>query len=567
MKSKHNVKIIVVLVVFLFTVLYSLPSTTMWDDAFGVLTPDEQKAVPKKLLEFSAAQFGEASSEDGKAALVKLQVDKMAPVLTSGKNPVKPEDVLNSVADTARKLLVQRGLEAMVINPDYEKGNASIRVPGLTPEELEKTVNEVSLYARMPLALAAIFPRSEITLGLDLKGGIDLVYQIDVNSIQKDDSIADAVKRSVEIIRNRIDMFGIAEPSIKAQEGNRIRIQLPGVKNPDQVKKLIQSTAMLRFHLVIDQAMSAAQLEPIDPESEIVLMMPGSPKQQATWFKLQKQAQVTGRDLKYAKVSFDDMSAPIVHLEFNAEGAAKFAQLTGSHMGEQLAIVLDDKVHSAPVIQTRITGGMATITGKFTLEEAKNLAIVLRAGALPASLIALESRVVGPTLGQESIQAGWSAGVVGAILVLIFMAFFYKLSGIIADLAVIFNTLIIFSVLVFFGGTLTLPGIAGLILTIGISVDANVIIFERIKEEFRSGKTVRASINSGFDRALACIIDSNVTTLLTVAILYAFGSGPIRGFATTLGIGLLANIFTAIVCVKLALDLMYGGNKAKTLSI
>jgi preprotein translocase subunit SecD len=419
----------------------------------------------------------------------------------------------------------------------------------------------------MPLALTSIFPRSKITLGLDLKGGIDLVYQVDVNSIQEGDSITDAVKRSVEIIRNRIDMFGIAEPSIKAQEGNRIRIQLPGVKDPERVKKLIQNTAMLQFHMVIDQAMTAAQLEPIAPDSEIVLMKPGTPKEPAIWYKLQKHSPVTGRDLKFAKVAFDDMSAPIVHLEFNAEGAAKFAQLTGSHVGEQLAIVLDNKVHSAPVIQTRITGGMATITGRFTLEEAQNLAIVLRAGALPASLIALESRVVGPTLGQESIEAGKKAGIVGAVLVLLFMAFFYKLSGVIADLAVLFNTLIIFSVLVFFGGTLTLPGIAGLILTIGISVDANVIIFERIREEFRSGKTVRASINAGFDRALSCIIDSNVTTLLTVAILYAFGSGPIRGFATTLGIGLLANIFTAIVCVKLALDLVYSGSKAKTISI
>jgi protein-export membrane protein SecD len=560
MKSKHSVKVIVVLAVFLFTVLYSLPSTTMWENTFGVLTPDEQSAVPERLLEYSA-------TEDGSAALVKFQVDRMAPVLTGVKNPVKAEDVLNSVADTARKLLVNKGLEAMVINPDYENGNASIRVPGKKPEELKTIVNNTSLYAKMPLALSSIFPRSKITLGLDLKGGIDLVYQVDVNSIQEGDSITDAVKRSVEIIRNRIDMFGIAEPSIKAQEGNRIRIQLPGVKDPERVKKLIQNTAMLQFHLVIDQAITAAQLEPINPENEIVLMKPASPNQQAMWFKLQKRAEVTGRDLKFAKVAFDDMSAPIVHLEFNAEGAAKFAQLTGSHIGEQLAIVLDNKVHSAPVIQTRITGGMATITGRFSLEEAQNLAIVLRAGALPASLIALESRVVGPTLGAESIKAGWSAGVVGAVLVLIFMAFFYKLSGIIADFAVILNTLIIFAVLVFFGGTLTLPGIAGLILTVGMAVDANVIIFERIKEEFRSGKTVRASINAGFDRALSCIIDSNVTTLLTVAILYAFGSGPIRGFATTLGIGLLANIFTAIVCVKLALDLIYSGNKAKTLSI
>jgi len=229
--------------------------------------------------------------------------------------------------------------------------------------------------------------------------------------------------------------------------------------------------------------------------------------------------------------------------------------------------VLDNKVHSAPVIQSRITGGSAQITGRFTLEEAQNLAIVLRAGALPANLILLESRVVGPTLGAESIRAGVRAGIFGALLVVAYMILFYRFCGFLADLAVVFNTLIVFAFMVFFGGTLTLPGIAGLILTVGMAVDANVIIFERIREELRSGKTVRASIEAGFDRALACIIDSNVTTILTVAILYSFGSGPIRGFATTLGFGLIANIYTAIICVKLALDLIYSRNKAATLSI
>jgi protein-export membrane protein SecD len=560
MKSKHSVKIIVVLAVLLFSLFYTLPSTKIWEGAFGVISPDEQAGVPVRLLEYAAG-------EDGKSALVKIQVDKMAEVFNRAKNPAKPDDVLNNVAEVIRKTLVDSGLEARVINPDYENGNASIRVNGKTVDEMKAVVAASKLYARLPLMLTSLFPRSKMTLGLDLKGGIDLVYQIDLNSIQENDSIADAVKRSVEIIRNRIDMYGIAEPSIKAQEGNRIRIQLPGVKDPERVKQLIQNTAMLQFHIVSDQALTAAQLEPINPENEIVLMKPASPQQQALWFKLNKKADVTGRDLKFAKVAFDDMGAPIVHLEFNAEGAAKFAAVTGSHIGEQLAIVLDNKVHSAPVIQARITGGMAQITGRFSFEEAQNLAIVLRAGALPASLIALESRVVGPTLGQESISAGWAAGLIGALLVVMYMAVFYKLSGVFADLAVLFNTLIIFAVLVFFGGTLTLPGIAGLILTVGMAVDANVIIFERIKEEFRSGKTVKASINAGFDRALACIIDSNVTTLLTVAILYAFGSGPIRGFATTLGIGLIANIFTAIVCVKLALDMYYSGARAKTLSI
>lgn len=560
MKSKYSVKIIVVLAVLLFSLFYTLPSTKIWEGAFGVISPDEQAGVPVRLLEYSAG-------EDGKSALVKVQVDKMAEVFNRAKNPAKPDDVLNNVAEIIRKTLVDSGLEARVINPDYENGNASIRVNGKSVDEMKSIVASSRLYAKLPLMLTSLFPRSKMTLGLDLKGGIDLVYQVDLNSIQENDSITDAVKRSVEIIRNRIDMYGIAEPSIKAQEGNRIRIQLPGVKDPERVKQLIQNTAMLQFHIVSDQALTAAQLEPINPENEIVLMKPASPQQQAMWFKLNKKADVTGRDLKFAKVAFDDMGAPIVHLEFNAEGAAKFAQVTGTHIGEQLAIVLDNKVHSAPVIQARITGGMAQITGRFSFEEAQNLAIVLRAGALPASLIALESRVVGPTLGQESINAGWAAGIIGALLVVMYMAVFYKLSGVFADLAVLFNTLIIFAVLVFFGGTLTLPGIAGLILTVGMAVDANVIIFERIKEEFRSGKTVKASINAGFDRALACIIDSNVTTLLTVAILYAFGSGPIRGFATTLGIGLVANIFTAIVCVKLALDMYYSGARAKTLSI
>lgn len=560
MKSKHSVKIIVVLAVLLFSLFYTLPSTRMWENAFGIISPAEQRAVPQRLLEFT-------SGEDGASALIKFQADRMAEIFNLPKDAARPDDVLNNVVDIARKTLVNMGVEARVFNPDYANANISLRIAGKTKEEAQQLISAANLYSKLPLVITSLFPRSRITLGLDLKGGIDLVYQVDLNSIQENDSISDAVSRSVEIIRNRIDMFGIAEPSIKAQEGNRIRIQLPGVKDPERVKQLIQNTAMLQFHMVKDQALTAAQLEPISPENEIVLMQPGTPRQQAMWFKLVRRPEVTGRDLKFAKVSFDEMGAPIVHLEFNAEGAAKFAQVTGSHIGEQLAIVLDNKVHSAPVIQSRITGGMAQITGRFSLEEAQNLAIVLRAGALPASLIALESRVVGPTLGQESIKAGWSAGVIGALLVLLFMIFFYKFCGLLADMAVLFNTLIIFAVLVFFGGTLTLPGIAGLILTLGFAVDANVIIFERIKEEFRSGKTVRAAINSGFDRAFSCIIDSNVTTLLTVAILYIFGSGPIRGFATTLGIGLIANVFTAIICVKLVLDLYYTGDRAKTLSI
>ena len=560
MKNKHRGTIIIVATIFLFSLFYSLPSTSIWDTAFGIISPAEQRAVPERLLEFS-------SLDDGKSALIKFQVDRMAEIFNLARNPASPDAVLNNVVDTARKVLVNRGVEARVVDPDYARGSVSLKVAGKTGEEARRLLAEAQLYAKLPLSIATLFPQAKITLGLDLKGGIDLVYQVDTDSVQENDNIADAVRRSVEIIRNRIDMYGIAEPTIKAQDGNRIRIQLPGVKDPERVKQLIQNTAMLQFHMVIDQALTADQLEPVNAETEILMMLPGNNRHQDIWFKLAARPEIAGRDLKFAKVAFDELGAPVVHLEFNAEGAARFAQVTGSHIGEQLAIVLDRKIHSAPTIQSRVTGGMAQITGGFTLEEAQNLAIVLRAGALPASLIALESRVVGPTLGQESIRAGWSAGIVGTLLVLSFMAMFYRFCGTLANAAVLFNTLIIFAVLVFFGGTLTLPGIAGLILTVGMAVDANVIIFERIKEEYRAGKTVRAAINAGFDRAFSCIIDSNVTTLLTVVILYFFGSGPIRGFATTLGVGLIANVFTAIVCVRLALALYYTDDRAGSLSI
>lgn len=559
MKSQYQFRLTLIALVVVFVVLYTFPSTPLWNGAFGQLTLDEQQAVP-----FSSIEYSDHS--DGQSAVVTFKVNSTAPIFAV-QQKITPADVLNSVADTARRALIEKGYDARVINPEYSGGAIPIRIAGKKKDELPAIVSDLNLYAKYPLSIAGIFPRAKITLGLDLKGGIDLVYQVDITSLDKNDSPADAISRSVEILRNRVDMFGIAEPSIKAQEGNRIRIQLPGVKDPDRVKSLIQSTAMLKFHLVIDQAMSATELQPINQSTEIVLFESGAKGAMGRWYKLKKEPEVTGRDLKYANVSFDEMSSPIVDLEFNPDGALKFANVTGKHLGDQLAIVLDNTIRSAPVIESRIPGGRAQIKGRFTLEEAQNLAIVLRAGALPANLIPLESQVVGPTLGRESIEAGVRAAILGTVLVIFFMAVFYKLSGVIADLAVALNTLIIFSVLVFFGGTLTLPGIAGLILSIGMAVDANVIIFERIREELRTGKTVRASIAAGFDRALSSIIDSNVTTLLTVAVLYAFGSGPIRGFATTLGIGLIANVFTAIVCVKLALEMLYSQSKTTVMSI
>ncbi|MBF0547160.1 MAG: protein translocase subunit SecD [Candidatus Riflebacteria bacterium] len=558
MKSQYNFRIGLTLVVLVLSLLFTFPSTPYWEVFFGALSIDEQQAVPENLLEFGV-------TDDGKDGLVKLKGNSAS--LVMGKlDSMGQQNILNGVADTVRRKIIEVGGDAKVINPDYTNKIISIRVPGTKDQELRDLFRKTHLYATLPSILAVAFPKSKITLGLDLKGGIDLVYQVDTSTIAEGDSITDAVKRSVEIIRNRIDMFGIAEPSIKEQEGNRIRIQLPGLKDPERVKNLIQSTAMLKFHLVKDQNFSADQLN-VDPSTDLLLPEAGKSGTPSKWYKLKKEADVSGRDLKYAQVSFDDIGAPMVHLSFNMDGATKFAQVTGQHIGEQLAIVLDNKVHSAPTIQSRITGGLAQITGHFTLEEAQNLAIVLRAGALPASLILLESRVVGPTLGSESIQAGFKAGWIGILAVVIFMIYTYKVCGCLADLAVMFNTLIVFGFLVFFGGTMTLPGIAGLILSVGMGVDSNIIIFERIREELRTGKTVRASIDAGFDRALACVIDSHVTSILTVCLLYFFGTGPIRGFAITLGFGLVANLFTAIIVVQLVLALMYRRTNATTLSI
>ncbi len=560
MKRQYHVRVLLILAVFVFAFIYTLPSTSVWDTLFGALTIDEQYAVPQSLISYS-------KTPDNAAGLITFKYDPSAGVL-SGESKVTEQDILNSVIDLARKRLSNASIAVSVPNPDYSNKQAQLRFPGITAEgELRAALQKVKLYSSLPLEMSRVFPRRKINLGLDLQGGMDLVYEIDRSSLQEGDTPQEAVRRSVEIIRNRIDLLGIAEPSIKAQGTNRIRVQLPGVKDPERVKGVIQSTAMLKFHLVIDSAPTTAQLTNVDAQEHLVLPEYDPKSKMTRWYKLKREPEVTGRDLKFAQVGFDDLNNSVVHLTFNPEGAAKFAMATGKHVGEQLAIVLDNRVHSAPVIQSRITGGMAQITGHFTPEEAHGLAIVLRAGALPATLVPLGGRIVGPTLGEQSIRQGMRAGIVGTLLVVVFMILYYKSSGMIANLAVLFNVMIVFSSLVMFGGTMTLPGIAGLILSIGMAVDANILVFERIREELRAGKTVRAAIDAGYDRAWVCILDSNITTLLTCLVLYIWGTGPVRGFAVTLGIGLMANLFTAIFVCKVAMDLLHNQNKSQTMSI
>jgi preprotein translocase subunit SecD len=371
------------------------------------------------------------------------------------------------------------------------------------------------------------------------------------------------VRQAVETIRNRVDQFGVAEPTITRQGDNRILVQLPGLQDPERAKALIGRTALLEFKLVDDRTPVDAAVAGQIPEGSELLYQRRVDKDTKTEQKVpivvQRRALLTGAELTRAEVSADP-NAPgnwQVAIEFSPEGARRFGEVTEQNVGKQLAIILDGSVYSAPRINERIPGGRAVITGQFTVEEARDLAIVLRAGALPAPVQILEERTVGPSLGADSIRQGMIAIAASAVLVFLFMLVYYRLSGLIADVALGLNLLILLAAMAAFGATLTLPGIAGIALTIGMAVDTNILIFERIREERRVGKTVRGAIEAGFSRAFRTIIDTHVTVLVTAAILYNFGTGPVKGFAVSLFVGLTASLFTAVFFTRLLFDLIY----------
>ena len=380
-----------------------------------------------------------------------------------------------------------------------------------------------------------------------------------------------AVDQALETIRNRIDQFGVAEPDIRRQGENRILIQLPGIKDTERAKELIGRTALLEFKLVDDtDDVNAALKGNVPPGTEILYQVRQDPESGKTIkvpFLLRKRTLLTGAYLTNARVEFDQFNVPYVSIKFDKKGARIFERITGDNVKKRLAIVLDNTVASAPVIQERIAGGQARITGNFTLDEAKDLAIVLRAGALPAPVKILEERTVGPSLGADSIREGLISMLVGGILVVLFMIVYYKAAGMIADIALILNIPLIAAGLAGFQATLTLPGIAGIILTIGMAVDANVIIFERIREELTLGRTPRAAVSAGFDRATLTILDANVTTLIAAVVLFQFGTGPVKGFAVTLSMGVIASMFTALILSRMIFDYILTGRKVKTLSI
>lgn len=397
-----------------------------------------------------------------------------------------------------------------------------------------------------------------------------------------------AVEQALETIRNRVDQFGVAEPVIHRQGENEIVVQLPGYKDPKRAVELIGKTAQLEFRLLDEEAPLAAELpqsikpeeekEFLDsikdriPEGDIILFQrivdPQTGEVRKKPYLLKKEVLLTGDLLSEARVAIDSrFNEPYVSLTFNSAGAKIFEEVTGANVGKRLAIILDGNVYSAPVIRERIAGGNAQITGSFSMEEAKDLAIVLRAGALPAPVKLLQNITVGPSLGRDSIEAGKKAGIIAIILVVAFMIFYYRMAGIIADIALVLNVILLLGAMAMLHATLTMPGIAGIILAIGMAVDSNVLMFERMREEYRAGKTPRAAVESGYDKAFLTIVDSHVTTLITAAVLFQFGTGPIKGFAVTLSLGVAINLFTALVGTKTAFDLILSKWQLRRLSI
>mgnify|MGYP001589933359 FL=1 len=421
---------------------------------------------------------------------------------------------------------------------------------------------------RIPVVLAVLalsawyaFPLSQrISLGLDLQGGMHLVLRVDTSKVPPEVKDRDVTAVAMEIIRNRIDQFGVREPLIQRQGTDHILVQLPGITERERALKLIGQTALLEFKLVSDNPRLLERALKGDSLTgfELAEDLEGSP------LLLDRDGVLTGGILSDAWVEPGELGLPQVNFRMTKEGAKAFSRLTGANINRRLAIVLDGKAQSAPVIQSRISDA-GVITGRFTSQEAHDLAIVLRAGALPAPVVVEEERTVGPTLGKDSIRAGLMATAVGGALVAVFMVAYYWVAGAVAVLALAMNVLMILGSLGYLHATLTLPGIAGMILTLGMAVDANVLIYERIREELTAGRPLSLAIHTGYQKALSAILDSNLTTVVAAVFLYWFGTGPIRGFATTLISGLLASMFTAIFVTRVVFDLLLASGWLKRL--
>lgn len=432
---------------------------------------------------------------------------------------------------------------------------AELRVRISKPEGMERALEVVNGLSQPVSSLTAAGAR-DLEVNAD---GSDIV--VTLSEAEKLATNDRTVQQALEIIRRRIDEVGTREPTIQRQGADRILIQVPGLGSASELKDIIGTTAQLTFRPVVSRTSNPDTAPGAGNE-----LLP-SLDQEGQYYVLERSPVVTGEELTDAQPSFDQNGRPAVNFRFNPTGARKFGDYTAENIGSPFAIVLDDEVISAPVIQSHIPGGSGIITGNFSVEESTELAVLLRAGALPAGLDFLEERTIGPELGADSIQAGKIACIVAFVAVLFFMGASYGLFGLFANIALIVNVGLIFGMLSLIGATLTLPGIAGIVLTIGMAVDANVLIFERIREELASGKGPARSISLGYERALSAIVDANITTFITALILFAIGSGPVRGFSVTLGLGILTSVFTALYVTRLIVLIWFDRRRPKTLEV
>jgi preprotein translocase subunit SecD len=478
---------------------------------------------------------------------------------------VKTEDALRAETDSDMERLIQQAEDEKVTGLSGRRtGDNQFELTGVTPDSKSKLADLAKRY----------LPDWSLQ---------DQPERLVLNrSAQATEQIRQlAVTQAVQTITNRVDQFGVTEPTIQEASNYRIIIQLPGVDDPERVRSLIKDTAFLEFRIVrfpkgggngvsSREAVLANYNGQLPQDLEVLAQDVRDANGKVlgqSFYAVDKRRSVTGRDLRMARPGLGQFNDPVVQFSLTPTGAGAFAELTGNNIGEGLAIVLDGKVVSAPVINARIGDQGGVIEGRFTQQEVQDLSTVLRSGALPAGITYLEERTVGPSLGRDSIQNGLRAGLIGTALVVLFMLVIYKLSGFNAVIALALNLLLLLAGLAMLNATLTLPGIAGILLTIGMAVDANVLVFERIREEIRAGRTVRSAVDQGFDKALSSIVDSNVTTLIAAVFLFQFGTGPIRGFAATLTIGLLASMFTAVFVSRWLFDLLLSSRRVQRLSI
>ena len=463
-------------------------------------------------------------------------------LLLEVQTEVLMQEELNNISDSIQ--LIARGLQTNIINIISEEDEIQLRFSN--NDKLEEIREK--------------FKNNYRNVNVTINNN---TMKIVINEIFKKNIKESAIKQSLEIVRKRIDESGTKEPLIQRSGKKRILLQLPGIKDPERIKELLGTTAKLTFHMVDDEDTISLKANRA-PFGKIIVADFYNPEIK---YLVEKKSRVGGENLVDAKASFDPQEGHAVSFRFDTTGAQKFGKATSENVGKRFAVILDGVVITAPVINTAITGGSGIITGNFSSQEATDLSVLLRAGALPAPLSIIEERSVGPGLGADSIASGKIAAIIGMICVCIFMILIYGVFGLLANLSLIANLFIIVSLLGTIGATLTLPGIAGIVLTIGMAVDANVLVFERIKEEANKKTSALEAVKNGFDKALSTILDANITTLIAALLLFVFGSGPIKGFSITLSLGVLASMFTAIMFTNFLIYLWFNFSKKKEINL